>query len=85
LGGPEVASCDDEGDAADLDRFDALARSRCDRVENGGTPISAPCLDLDLLPEADPPVAGEVECERARRPILSSGFLGVPLAGGRES
>jgi hypothetical protein len=50
-----------------LDRLDPLARAGGDRVENGGAADLGALPDLDLLPEADPSVAGKVECERAGR------------------
>ena len=80
MGDPEDALGDDQGNATDLDGLDALARAGGDRVEKGGAADLGALTELDLLPEADPPVAGKVECERAGRRSCRR-VLGDPLAG----
>ncbi len=63
---PELAAGNRDGTTADLDPFDAPARS-LDQREQGARPTDLrPLRDLDLLAELDPTVAGEVAGERTR-------------------
>src|SRR5919106_6050087 len=62
----EFAARDDDRRAADLDLLDPLRGALDPRVERARAPELLALADLDLLPELDAAVAGEVDGERPR-------------------
>src|SRR5213593_1637284 len=91
----ELAPRDDDGRAADLDAVDAVALADHARVQRRRPADLRALRDLDLVAEADSPVAREMDGERpgggARRGILRYAVRGseharLPArAGDREA
>src|SRR5579884_1716508 len=82
VAGSKRALGDDLGVAADLHRLDPLAVAGDLRVQQR-RPVQLPALaDLDLLPESDLAMAGQVNCERPG--CRAGGWILGHAPGGEE-